>query len=258
MQTPAPIPETPEQVDQLQLMQRLDAYAKGQAHWLAGETAPGPELQRACRELHTHLARLVNDLIAPLLDRSTSRELETFTMHDRGHGRKVAHLMWQIIEPERRERLTPAEIGLLVAAAHLHDLGMTINAADRAARLAPDSDLWAKLEVQERQKAAIDELRARMDDPSAHQNERDRARRALQQAEEALLAQDTRERHATSERYHAIIAELDAMHQQNLLHCFVAPARRLEILKLATRKHSTASIASRCRSHDRMRRGRAG
>src|ERR1039458_1906092 len=111
------IPETPASVSDLDLMKRLDAYAQGKDSWRADEI--GSAARKACRTLHTHIVSIVDEVLAPIMDRATARELDTFTIHDERHGRKVAHLMWHILSPDRRSRLTPPEIGILVIAAHL-------------------------------------------------------------------------------------------------------------------------------------------
>lgn len=209
------VPETPQSVIELDLMKRLDEYANGSASWNADGTTIGEVAKQACRTLHTNLTNLVNGLFAFILDRVTAREMETFTMHDRVHGRKVAHLMWHILKPERREQLTPPEIGILVVAAHLHDLGMGLSPAERAARLAPDSDLWDRLEVQDAIKVAIKNFRTQIGSEKTSQSTKRRAEQQLFQAEEALLTQDTRERHATRERYEEILGLLVGFHQKD-------------------------------------------
>lgn len=209
------VPETPQSITELDLMERLDQYASGAASWLPDGGGVGDSARQACRTLHTNLTNLVNGVFAFVLDRVTAREMETFTMHDRVHGRKVAHLMWHILKGERRERLTPPEIGILIVAAHLHDLGMGLSPSERAARLGPESDLWERLEIQESVKAAIEALRKQIGDPDATDSVKRRAERELFQAEEALLTQDTRERHATKARYEEILGLLAAFHQKN-------------------------------------------
>lgn len=121
------IPETPSSVTELDLMKRLDEYANGTASWTTDGNMPGDAAKHACRTLHTNLTNLVKVLLAFILDRVTAREMEAFTMHDHVHGLKVAHLMWHILKQERRAQLTPPEIGILVVAAHLHDLGMGLS-----------------------------------------------------------------------------------------------------------------------------------
>jgi len=142
------IPETPGTVEGLDLMKRLEAYSNGKGTWEPGSPL-GDRARLACKALHTNIIELLNKAIAPLLDRISAREMETFTMHDRTHALKVAHLMWHILEPSRRDRLTPPEIGLLVLAAHLHDVGMALSKEERDRRLGAGSDLWDRLEVQE-------------------------------------------------------------------------------------------------------------
>lgn len=199
------IPETPARVEDLDLMRRLRAYSDGAATWHEDGSPVGENARKECARLYTGLAGLIDRALAWLLDRITAREMETFTMHDRRHGNKVAHLMWHILTPERRERLTPPEIGMLVAAAFLHDVGMALSPEEREARLDPESDLWERLELDEAQKQAIEELRARARDDALGDTQRRRAERQLAQAEEVLLSQDTRDRHATRARYDAVL-----------------------------------------------------
>ncbi|HST57323.1 MAG TPA: ATP-binding protein, partial [Longimicrobium sp.] len=207
------IPETPTRLEDLDLMRRLKDYSEGRATWYLDAAAVGENARKESGKLYTGLVTLVDKALARLLDRITAREMETFTMHDRMHGNKVAHLMWHIIPTERRERLTPPEIGLLIGAAFLHDVGMALSPAERDARLDPESDLWERLEVDESLKQAIGELRASVRDENLGETQRRRAERQLAQAEELLLSQDTRERHATEQRYEEVLDGLVQMSQ---------------------------------------------
>jgi hypothetical protein len=209
------IPETPQLVEQLDLMRRLKAYEEGTATWYADGKPVGEKARSACGTLHTNLKNLVNGIFAFLLDRVTAREMETFTMHDRVHGRKVAHLMWHILTPEKRKGLTPPEIGMLIVAAHLHDMGMGLSRNERNARLDPTSDLWDRLEVEDSVKVSINELRNIIEDPKTSDPVKLRAENEMFQAEEALLSQDTRERHATRARYEEIVDMLANFHEQD-------------------------------------------
>jgi hypothetical protein len=209
------IPETPNTVENLDLMLTLKNYADGKATWHEEGGELGPDAKSACLALYDNLVQFVKKVFAPLLDRVTAREMETYTMHDRTHGLKVAHLMWHILKPEARERLTPPEIGLLVCSAHLHDLGMGLSREERNARLDPASDLWERLELQESTRDAIEELRAQVGNETLPESMKRRASCRLFQAEEALLTQDTRARHATPERYHGILNAVWQMHQSD-------------------------------------------
>lgn len=203
------VPETPKSVHDLDLMKQLERYATGVASW-DPETAVGPNAQNACKLLHANVVAIVEKAIAPILDRVTAKEMDTFTMHDRSHGLKVSHLMWHILEPSRRQRLTPPEIALLVLSAHFHDIGMALTKEERNERLSPTSDLWERLEVDERTKERIETLRGacKNTDQTISRN----AQLELTQIEESLLSQDTRERHATRERYEQVFATLREFH----------------------------------------------
>jgi hypothetical protein len=208
-----PIPERPQTLSELDLLKRLKAYSDGGATWHPQGERLGLKERQACQVLHANLVAFVEKCIHPLMDRVTSREMQTFTMHDHGHGLKVAHLMWHTITPGRRETLTPAEIALLITGAHFHDLGMSLNAEERRRRLSPDSDLWDAVEPESsyyENISRLEELANRDDTPAAQKAD---AIHQVQQAQEALLCIDTRERHAKKERYEEIIAQLHQMHE---------------------------------------------
>jgi hypothetical protein len=206
------IPETPGSVSELDLMKRLEAYAEGKETWEKSGALPGPHAKQACRTLHTNIVNMVEKVLAPIMDRSTAKELDTFTMHDRVHGRKVAHLMWHILTPDRQRTLTPPEIGMLVLAAHLHDAGMALSNEERQKRLAPQSDLWDRVEASPTIKRNLKRLRDMLADANLAESKRVRIENELFQAEEALLALDTRERHALRDRYEEIISQLRSFH----------------------------------------------
>ncbi|MGB2824659.1 MAG: hypothetical protein WBF17_27035 [Phycisphaerae bacterium] len=206
------IPETPEHVADLDLMQQLESYASGTETYLAGESALGREAREACHNLHSDILRL-SDAVSPLLNRVNAKEMDAFTMHDSRHARKVAHLMWHILSEQRRQVLTPPEIGLMVTAALIHDLGMFLSPEEREARLLPDSDLWHILEIDEGTRSRFKELRGRINsevNPSTLQ----RLERQLFQAHEAVLCRDTREKHATTARYRAIVDTFRQQHER--------------------------------------------
>jgi len=208
------IPERPPTLAELDLMKRLKALSEGAATWRQDRHLLGPQERAASAELHGNVNALVDRCLHPLMDRVTSREMQGFTMHDRGHGLKVAHLMWHIIAPARRELLTPSEIALLVIAAHFHDLGMGLSDDERQTRLKSDSDLWDKLDSQSFYFDAIEKLKT-LANGTLSASATAEAIYQVQQAQEALLCIDTRERHATRERYQEIIGQLHAMHQDD-------------------------------------------
>jgi hypothetical protein len=209
------IPEIPTTVEQLGLMKQLEDYAEGRASWLAGNAPIGPKTRKACRELHTQIVKIVDRVFASILDRVTARELDTFTMHDRSHGLKVAHLMWHILSAEARAVLTPPEIGLMVLSAYLHDAGMALSKGRRTTRLAPESDLWELVEINPSVKRNLDRLSNALREENIPEPKRRRLAAELFQAEEALLALDTRGRHAKRERYTELIDEITQYHDKD-------------------------------------------
>jgi hypothetical protein len=209
------MPETPTGIDQLDLMKKLDDYAQGKATWLPEQTKIGHKTRQACQVLHAGLVLFAENMLTPLLARINAREMETFTMHDADHALKVAHLIWHILTPERRETLTPPEIALLIVSAFLHDLGMALSPQQRDQRLDPDSDLWHHLEIDQSLKDSINRLKQQAADGDASDSARDRARRKLCQAEEALLCRDNRDRHTTAETYEQLLSQLQQFHESD-------------------------------------------
>lgn len=203
------IGNAPDRVEDLDLMRRLAQYGSGEAHWEdkpKGDTA-------ACKELHAALCAFARNAAEPLLTRTTAREMEAFTAHDPTHSRKVAHLMWLILPEDRRQSLSPAEIGLMVTAAYLHDMGMGASAEDRRRLLAPESDLWEILDIDAGLRERVNATRRAVaetadQDTPAYMEKLDEAR----QAEEALLCQYLREHHAQRERYESLIESIAKAH----------------------------------------------
>ncbi|MCU0289252.1 MAG: hypothetical protein MUF15_23010 [Acidobacteria bacterium] len=203
------ISEPPLNSEDLDLFKQLKEYADGKKNWIYNEMLEN-SLKGACNSLHSHLLDLVRKVLSPLLDQINKHEMEYFTSHDRKHGMKVAHLMWNILTPERRSLLSPPEIGLLVSSAFFHDIIMALSPKERVDRLLPGSDLWNLIEEDEFNLSDFIELNNRMNNTS----EKDRmlARRELEQVEEGLLCLDTRRRHATEERYLQFCDELIKNH----------------------------------------------
>ncbi len=207
------LPETPRTVADLDLMKRLESYGAGTASYLPGSQSVAEATRQACKELHALLASL-EKTVGPLLDKVTAKEMDVFTAHDRKHALKVAHIMWHVIAPGRRVSLTPPEIGMLVSAAFIHDLGMFLSDAERERRLSPCSDLWDRLEVSAdaRKKIAALQEKSALEKIPAKQ---ERLLQQLHQTYEALLCADNRSGHATESRYRGILEELRALHRKD-------------------------------------------
>jgi hypothetical protein len=210
---PMHLPEKPSSFKELDLMKRLRAYSDGQQTWHGGGRILGPHEQAACQQLYANLCSLIEQCLHPLMDRVTAREMQGFTMHDRSHGIKVAHLMWHILLPSRRDTLSPGEIALLVTSAHLHDLGMGLSEDERATRLGPSSDLWDSLDPDSDYSKAISRLSDLAASGAAGEATTQDALHQVQQAQEALLCTDCRNRHATRDRYHQLLDALAHFHR---------------------------------------------
>ncbi|MHA1942200.1 MAG: HD domain-containing protein [Candidatus Hodarchaeales archaeon] len=206
------LPETPTKMEDLGLLKRLKEYVDKKATWKVDNEAVGEKESQSCATLYTNIIDVIEKAIAPLLDKINAREMSTFTLHDRMHGYKVAHIMWYIISEERSEKLTPPEIALLIYSAFIHDIGMALSPHEREKRLDPSSDLWDQLEFDEDLKDRIEELKAKSEDKDLGETVRERNRQKLAIAEEAMLCADTRDRHSSKDRYKAILVMLQEFH----------------------------------------------
>lgn len=206
------VPETPADIESLDLMKRLKHYADGQASWFEDQRLLGPNAKKACQILYSDLSRF-STVVEPLLTKVTAKEMDAFTMHDPTHVRKVAHVMWHILDEKRQKTLTPPEIALLLCSAYLHDLGMFISNEERKKRLEPESDLWERLEIDADMRQTFEQLRVSCS--TSESGTQQRALRKLFEAEEALLCQDTRERHATRQRFEDLLNELQTYHEKD-------------------------------------------
>jgi hypothetical protein len=207
------LPESPDRLCDLDLMKVLASYEKGEASWHEDGRKPGARERAACQQLNANLTNFVETCLHPLMDRVTAREMQGFTMHDRHHGLKVAHLMWHILEPVRRQILSPGEIALLITSAHLHDLGMGLSESERIERLGSSSSLWDTVDPDSEYAKALARLTSLAQSGSAGGAVTQDALFQVQQAQEALLCLDCRERHATRSRYLQLIDSLVEFHK---------------------------------------------
>lgn len=200
------ISDTPVEFKNLKLMKQLREYADGLASWRSQDAGISDSDRNACDRLYSNLVTL-EEMVRPILNRTTNYPLDHFTMHDAQHSWKVIHLMGCIISPERQERaLCPPEIGLLISVALLHDIGMALSAEERHNRLksAQMRESPAYIEVE----AAYRHLISESEGEDLESGIKVQLRERVLQAEEVLLMLDTRERHATKERYLEVIDQL--------------------------------------------------
>jgi molecular chaperone HtpG len=207
------LPDSPGHLRDLDLMKLLASYGEGQATWFEDGRELGARERSACQRLYANLTNFVEASLHPLMDRVTAREMQGFTMHDRHHGLKVAHLMWHILAASRRKLLSPGEIALLVSSAHFHDLGMGLSDDERKERLNSSSSLWDTVDPDSEYSKALARLTTFAQSGTAATTITQDAIFQVQQAQEALLCLDCRERHATRSRYEQIINSLVDFHK---------------------------------------------
>lgn len=86
---------------------------------------------------------------------------------------------------------------------------MASSAEERATRLAEESDLWRSVSRDPRLRSWLRTLESESADKTLSESARRRAHLELLDAQEVLLAEDTRTRHATRERYEELISTVD-------------------------------------------------
>ncbi|MCY2990876.1 MAG: ATP-binding protein [Planctomycetota bacterium] len=170
---------------------------------------PAPESVRHCvvyqRVLKHDLLSAHVDIVAaaagPMLDLVVAGPFQLYTLHNRDHAKKLVHLAETIISPATLNRLSPLECALIVDAAYLHDLGMSLTSVERKRviqssdfqdHLRDSLDLWHRLQT----------VRSKLDDaPESH---RQLLEFEVFQLQEVALSSFLRARHATRARYREI------------------------------------------------------
>jgi len=202
----------PTEIERLDLLQRLEAYADGKSSWLPGGRPLDSRTVELCQTLYSNLLAILDELLAPQFIHSdpdfAGLSIPSLERGTYGHGLRVAHIMWHIVDNRRRSKLTPVEIALLILGAFWHDLGLNLSAEEREDLLWRSESMWENsgptLELREMLESLI--LASR--NPAATRFELEEIRLRLAQVEEALIAQLAIARHATRDRYDEIYQEV--------------------------------------------------
>ncbi|HEV2488594.1 MAG TPA: ATP-binding protein [Candidatus Acidoferrales bacterium] len=147
-------------------------------------------------------AAILIEAASPLIDLTIAGPFKHFTLHNRDHSKKLLHLSEYLITGETMRQLSILDHLVVVYAAYLHDLGMSLTEKERARIVESTEFLDATSEWQELWDPICD-ARARLQTVSDGQ--RASVEAELYQLHEAALANYLRPRHATPERYHELI-----------------------------------------------------
>lgn len=154
----------------------------------------------------------------PLLDLIVAGPFREFTLHNRDHAKKVLHLTGQLAGPETASQLSRLECLILIFAAYLHDLGMTVTWKERE-RILDSTEFietladWQELSnMLSMARSQISKLDSAVADKmlSAEEAERQRLRveTEIHQLQEAALCAYLRPRHAMRARYVELAEQL--------------------------------------------------
>jgi molecular chaperone HtpG len=190
------------------------------------------------------LANALLDAATPLLDSIIAGPFEHYTLHNRDHAKKLLHLADAILPSKTVERLSVVEHLVLIYAAFLHDLGLSLSFRDRdriitspefndAARSWPE--LWA----------ALNDARRKL----LHVSEADRfqVEAEIFQLQEAALAAFIRPRHATPERYRGLISDLKQASRRNDLFAYRGASFEDWLIDVCVSHNSPASVLAEAR-----------
>ena len=145
------------------------------------------------------------DLATPMLDLVIAGPFRNYTLHNPGHSRKLVHLAGCICSEETLRALSSLELAIIISAAYLHDLAMSLSSVERE-RLVANADyldylqslpdVWHRLEAVRDQHAV------------ASSDEKSRLELEAFQLQEVVLSSFLRVRHATRERYNELFESL--------------------------------------------------
>ena len=145
------------------------------------------------------------DTADPILDSIASGPFKRYTLHNRDHARKLAHIADHIVSRDTIESLSPFEALLFIYSAYIHDMGMAISATEMdsfigSGGLIETLNGWPQL------KSNLESLRARL--TSADHLTKPRIELAISELHEIAATDYFRPRHATTERYRQLLARI--------------------------------------------------
>ena len=151
----------------------------------------------------------VQDFISvaePAADLIVSGPFKHYTLHNSGHSKKIIHLAGFLIPPATLDRITVLDCVLIIYAAYLHDLGMSLTSHERDRILASD-DFAEQLHSSPAIAEAL-VVAKRKFSSTADVVEQARLATSIYELHEALLSEYLRPRHGEPHRYAELIDRL--------------------------------------------------
>lgn len=143
----------------------------------------------------------------PLADLAIAGPFKHYTLHNRDHSKKILHLSEFLMAEQTLRDLSVLDILLIVYAAYLHDLGMSVTETERE-RILQSPEFSEVAQGWEELWEALADARSRLQ--TAKTEERFPIEAEIFQLQEAALAAYLRPRHAAPEKYRALIKSLEA------------------------------------------------
>ncbi len=141
----------------------------------------------------------------PVVDLTIAGPFKEYTLHNRDHSKKLLHLAGQMIPLAAMESLSVLECMLIIYAAFLHDMGLSLTSVERSRILESDAFLDS-LQQWPEVSDALARARGRLD--FADEKQRFQLETEIYQLQEAALSAYLRPRHASSERYKELVERL--------------------------------------------------
>jgi molecular chaperone HtpG len=167
------------------------------------------ELYRALQQKDTKSHGLTDrvdafvNAVDPLLESIIGGPFSTYTLHNPAHAKKLVHIVGTIVPKQTLGAFTALDCALIIQACYLHDAGLSLSASERDAIMKSDEfhatiRAWPELERElERARQLVGHAK------SAH--EQLDAEELVYQLHQAAAAAFMRPRHATKERYRALV-----------------------------------------------------
>jgi len=141
----------------------------------------------------------------PMVDLTIAGPFKEYTLHNRDHSKKLLHLVGQMVPASTIDSLSVLECLLVIYAAFLHDMGLSITSVERERILQADEFLDSLQQWPEISDALV---RARSRLEFATEKGRLQLEMEIYQLQEAALSAYLRPLHASADRYRALIARL--------------------------------------------------
>ena len=181
----------------------------------------------------------------PILDSIIGGPFKRYTLHNRDHARKLAHIADHVVSRDTIESLTPFECLLFIYSAYIHDMGLAVSGVE-IDRFISDGGLTETLNSWPQLKSNLESLRSRLE--NADLLTRPKIELAISELHDIAATHYFRPRHATAERYRQLLARIRAAAPEAGLFDIRGVSFEDELIEICVSHNLGAAVLSELRN----------